>query len=186
MILVKTVRAKKDTTIVTRIEEVHMYAGQVMEVKFLSQAEYEGHVAGGFIEEYKGEIPADQKPPEIPIINPTPTVVTVHTPTADKAVSVVENVTGVAPKENVTQVPVDTATAPVDHTPPAEPIVENINQEPVIPDPVPPVDVVISKEAQVEELNKKGPPYKCSTPFCDRIRRKTELYCKVCLDSQGK
>lgn len=181
MIFVRTVKAKRDTTVITRIEEVHMFEGQVLDVKFLSQAEYEGHIAGGFIEEYKGEVPKDQTPPEIPIIAPTPTVVTVHTPTTEKAASVVENVTGVEEKENVNQVPVDAAPIP------AAPVIEQVNQEPVQVVASPgPVDVVVSKEAQVEELNKKGPPYKCSTPFCDRIRRKTELYCKVCLDSQGK
>ena len=184
MIFVKTVRAKKDTTVITRIEEVHMYEGQVLDIKFLSMAEYEGHLAGGFIEEYKGEIPKDQIPPEIPVILPTPIVVTIHTPTTEKAKSVVENVTGVVPKENVTSVPV--AEPPVEQT--SHPIIEEVQQEPIMPfvDSPPPVDVVVSKEVQLEEANKKGPPYKCNTPFCDRIRKKTELYCKVCLDSQGK
>jgi hypothetical protein len=187
MILEKTVRAKKDTTVITRIEEVHLYVGQVREVKFLSQAEYEGHIAGGFIEAYEGAIPEDQTPPEIPIIAPIPKVVTIHTPEGSK----VENTTLVPAKDNVTNVPVvepvvDAATASVEHNAPAVPVIEVIeHEEPVIPDPKAPVDVVVTKEAQVKSLNAKGPPYKCTTQFCDRIRKKTELHCKVCLDNMG-
>lgn len=166
MILVKTVRAKSDTTVVTRIEEKHMFVGQIANLKFLSEAEYEGHIAGGYIEPYNLPVPTLQRPPEIPIVKLTPKVVAVHThppvqtPTPVSIPAPVSIATGFVP-----------------------PIVEVIKEE-VVPEPI---DIVVpTKEKHVEILNASGPPYKCSTKFCDRIRKKQELFCKVCLEKMVK
>jgi len=48
-----------------------------------------------------------------------------------------------------------------------------------------PAAEIARSNAQLEELNKSGVPYKCTTPGCNRLRSKVNFFCKKCLEDKN-
>lgn len=167
----KRIKALKDFSICTKLDAAVFGNGDVKTVKFSSIDEFNGHLLGGMFAETTEpegladipitfpDLPEDiQLMPEIFVPNGNVNM--------DSAVSNIPEI----PNADVIPSEIQKTTYIGDGTA----VVENTMEE--IEPPIQTLEEIIVIE------NAKGKPYKCMNPGCNRLRKKKEPYCDVCLD----